>query len=83
MNKQLSYDEMAFVEPLSCCIRAIRRAGFNYDDDNSAHSALVIGLGSIGYLMTQALNAFSVNSYGFDVMPERAKLAKFDKNKNI
>lgn len=81
MNTDLKYDEMAFVEPLSCCIRAVRRAGFNYGDDNSASSALVIGLGSIGYLMTQALKVFNVNSYGFDLMPERAKLAKFDKNK--
>ena len=81
MNKDLKYDEMAFVEPLSCCIRAIRRAGFNYEIDNSIHSALVIGLGSIGYLMTQGLKVFNVDTYGYDVMPERAKLAKFDKNK--
>lgn len=81
MDKDLSYDEMSFVEPLSCCIRAVRRAGFEFGKDNSAFSSLVIGLGSIGYLMTQALKAFNVSSYGFDLMPERAKLAKFDSNR--
>ncbi len=81
MNKDLKYDEMAFVEPLSCCIRAVRRAGFNYNENNSAYSALVIGLGSIGYLMTQALKVFGVDTYGFDLIPERASLADFDKNK--
>lgn len=81
MNNDLKYDEMAFVEPLSCCIRAVRRAGFEFKKDNSKFSALVIGLGSIGYLMTQALSAFKVSTFGFDLMDERAKLAKFDPNR--
>ncbi len=80
MNRELKYDEMAFVEPLSCCIRAVRRAGYEYGKDNSKFSSLVVGLGSIGYLMTQALKAFGVNAYGFDLMPDRAKLAKFNPN---
>ncbi|MBR2069321.1 MAG: alcohol dehydrogenase catalytic domain-containing protein [Candidatus Gastranaerophilales bacterium] len=81
MNKDLTYDEMAFLEPLSCCIRAVRRAGFKYGEDNSKYSSLVIGLGSIGYLMTKALSAFKVSAYGFDLMPERARLANFNLNK--
>jgi len=81
MNQDLKYDEMAFLEPLSCVIRAVRRAGFEYNKDNSKFSALVVGLGSIGYLTTQALKAFNVNAFGFDIMPERQKLAKFDKDK--
>ncbi len=81
MNKDLEYDEMAFLEPLSCCIRAIKRAGFCYDEDNSMRSALVIGLGSIGYLMYSALKAFQVDAYGFDIMSERQKTARFDKDK--
>ena len=48
MSNELKNDEKAFLEPLSCCIRAIRRAGFEYDKDNSKFSALVVGLGSIG-----------------------------------
>lgn len=81
MNKELEYDEMAFLEPLSCCIRAIRRAGFAYDENNSAFSALIVGLGSIGYLMYNALKAFQVDAYGFDIMSERQKSARFDKDK--
>ena len=81
MNPDLKYDEMAFLEPLSCCIRAVRRAGFKYGENISKFSALVVGLGSIGYLMTQALNAFGIDAYGFDIMPERQKMAKFDKDK--
>jgi len=81
MNPDLKNDEKAFLEPLSCCLRAIRRAGFSYSEDNSKFSALVVGLGSIGYLMTKGLEAFRVDTYGFDVAPERAKKAKYDENK--
>ena len=75
MNQFLKDDEKAFLEPLSCCLRAIRRAGFEYKKDNSMHSALVIGLGSIGLLMLKGLRAFGVNAYGLDVSQERSILA--------
>ena len=86
MNDNLKDDEKAFVEPLSCCIRAVERAGFNYNDDNSKFSSLVIGLGSIGLLMMKALKAFRVNTFGFDINKERMELANrhgfsFDENK--
>lgn len=81
MNPDLKNDEKAFLEPLSCCLRAIRRAGFKYGEDNSNYSALVVGLGSIGYLMTKGLEAFKVDTYGFDVSLERAKRAKYIENK--
>lgn len=85
MSQQLSDDEKAFLEPLSCCIRAIRRAGFEYNKDNSKFNALVVGLGSIGLLMLKGLKAFKVNAYGFDICDERLNLAKdhgfeFDEN---
>lgn len=76
MSEGLEYDEMAFVEPLSCCIRAVERAGFDYKKDNSNFSSLVVGLGSIGLLMTKTLKAFKVNTFGFDVSPERTSIAK-------
>ena len=75
MNQFLQDDEKAFLEPLSCCLRAIRRAGFEYKNDNTAHSALVIGLGSIGLLMLKGLRAFKVNAYGFDINKERSIIA--------
>lgn len=75
MDKSLKDDEKAFLEPLSCCIRAVRRAGFDYKKDNSPYSALVVGLGSIGLLMMKALKAFGVNAFGFDISKERTDLA--------
>lgn len=86
MNQFLKNDEKAFLEPLSCCLRAIRRAGFEYKKDNSSDSALVIGLGSIGLLMLKGLRAFKVNAFGFDISQERSNLAAqhgfcFEENK--
>ena len=86
MNNDLKNDEKAFLEPLSCCLRAIKRAGFEYNKDNSADSALVIGLGSIGLLMLKGLKAFKVNAFGLDISKERTELAlkhgfSFDENK--
>ena len=75
MSDNLKDDEKAFVEPLSCCIRAVERAGFSYNNDNSNFSALVIGLGSIGLLMMKALSAFKVQTFGFDINPKRMELA--------
>lgn len=86
MNPDLENDEKAFLEPLSCVLRAIRRAGFNYNKDNSAFSALVIGLGSIGLLTLKALKAHKVQAFGFDISEERLSLAQkegfsYDENK--
>lgn len=86
MNPDLKDDEKAFLEPLSCCLRAIRRAGFEYGKDNSCFSSLVMGLGSIGLLMLKGLKAFNVDVFGFDVSKERMQLAKkhgfdFDEDK--
>lgn len=48
-------------------------------------NALVIGLGSIGLLMSLGLKAFNVNNFGLDINPERQSFAekfgiKFDEN---
>ena len=75
MNSSLKDDEKAFLEPLSCCLRAIERAGFDYKKDNSIYSALVIGLGSIGLLMLKGLKAFNVDAHGLDISKERQEFA--------
>jgi L-iditol 2-dehydrogenase len=67
--ENLSNDEAAFYEPLGCCVRAIRRADLKPGD-----RALVVGLGSIGLLMAQALNTFGMDVEGFDLKPERMAL---------
>ncbi|MBD5401345.1 alcohol dehydrogenase catalytic domain-containing protein [bacterium] len=69
--ENLTNDEAAFYEPLGCCIRAVKRAGLR---ENS--TALVIGLGSIGILMAQALKAFGMNVIGCDLISSRVELLK-------
>ncbi len=71
----LEYEEAAFLEPLACVVRAIRRAGYELNSDNTKSNALVLGLGSIGFITVQALKAFGVNAYGFDINKERSDFA--------
>lgn len=73
----LSAEEGAFVEPLACCVRAVRRTPIMEGD-----SVVVMGLGSVGLLMMQALKATAgargqhVRVYGVDLLPERLQLAR-------
>jgi len=67
----LSEIEASFYEPLGCCVRAIKRCQLN---NNS--KVLVIGLGSIGLLMTQALKAYGFKVFGCDLIEERINIAK-------
>lgn len=73
----LSAEEGAFVEPLACCVRAVRRTPTLEGD-----SVVVMGLGSVGLLMVQALKAINaahrrpVRVYGVDLLPERLQLAR-------
>jgi len=69
--ENLSYDEAVFYEPLGCCIRAVKRANLNKNS-----TALVIGLGSIGILMAQALRAFGMKVIGCDLLNSRVELLK-------
>lgn len=67
----MTNDEVAFYEPLGCCIRAVKRAGLRQNS-----TALVVGLGSIGILMAQALKAFGMNVIGCDLITSRVELLK-------
>lgn len=69
--KNLDDMEMSFMEPLGCCVRAVKRAGVK-----KASVSLVIGLGSIGLLMGQAVKAFKGDVIGCDLIDERVALAK-------
>ena len=66
----ISNEEMSFYEPLGCCIRAIKRCSLIKGD-----IVLVVGLGSIGLLMGQALKAYGYKVLGCDLIPERIALA--------
>lgn len=63
--------EASFYEPLGCCVRAVKRANLR-----KGSTALVIGLGSIGILMAQALNAFGMDVIGCDLIQERIDFLK-------
>ncbi len=73
----LSDEEGSFVEPLACCVRAVRRTPLLPGD-----SVVVMGLGSVGLLMLQAARAIgaggegAVRVYGVELLPERLSLAR-------
>ena len=64
--ENLTEIEASFYEPLGCCVRAVKRARLN-----AGSKVLVIGLGSIGILMAQALKAFNMDVIGCDLIEER------------
>ena len=63
--------EISFMEPLGCCVRAVKRAGVK-----EGTTSLVIGLGSIGMLMGQAVKAFKGDVIGCDLIDERVSIAE-------
>ena len=67
----LSNIEAAFYEPLGCIVRSIKRANLMGGD-----KALVVGLGTIGILTSQALKAYGADVTGCDLLNERIELAK-------
>lgn len=71
LPENLDEIEGSFYEPLGCCVRAVRRANLT-----EGSKVLVIGLGSIGILMAQALRAFGMNVVGCDLIDERVNLLK-------
>ena len=67
----LSDEEGSFVEPLACCVRAVQRTPMSAGD-----SVVVMGLGSVGLLMLQAVKAIgAAQVYSVDLLPERLRLA--------
>lgn len=67
--ENLTEVEASFYEPLGCCVRAVKRGNLRPGD-----SVLVIGLGSIGILMAQALKAYGADVTGCDLIQERIDL---------
>ncbi len=66
----LSNEETLFMEPLACCVRAVRRSALQPGD-----CVIVIGLGSIGMMMTQTLLNEQMKVITLDLMTERMELA--------
>lgn len=68
--KNLDDMEVSFMEPLGCCVRAVKRA-----DVKEGTTSLIVGLGSIGLLMGQAVKAFKGDVIGCDLIEERVEIA--------
>lgn len=78
VNANLSNIEASFLEPLACCIRAVKRARVR---DNT--KSLILGLGSIGILMGEAVKAYGNQVFGCDLLYDRVCLSEkfgFDKS---
>lgn len=69
--ENLTEIEASFYEPLGCCVRAVKRANLMKNS-----TVLVVGLGSIGILMAQALKAFGMEVTGCDLIAERIEFLK-------
>lgn len=67
----LSDEVASFMEPIACCLRAIKRSRTRPGD-----SVVVLGLGSIGLLMVQLARLHGNRVLGADLLPERARLAR-------
>jgi len=69
--ENLTNEEASFYEPLSCCVRAVRRANLP-----KKSQVLVLGLGSIGILMSQALKSAGMMVTGCDLLSERVEIVR-------
>src|SRR4029078_8818484 len=65
-------DERAvFVEPLACCVRALKRVALLPGD-----TALVVGAGAIGLLFLALLRRYSIQLAALDLRPDRLEQAR-------
>lgn len=67
----VSDEAASFVEPLGCCLRAVRRARVEAGD-----TAVVVGLGSIGHLFVQLLRRAGALVLGVDDVAHRIEFAE-------
>ena len=68
--ENISNEEISFYEPLGCCVRAIKRCNLIEGD-----KVLVVGLGSVGILMSEGIKAMGYKVYGCDLIEERIQFA--------
>src|SRR5260370_21492644 len=69
--RHVSDEAASFVEPLACCLRALRRARIEPGD-----TTVVLGLGSIGCLFVRLLAHAGVTVVGCDPIPPPAPVAQ-------
>lgn len=67
----VSDETASFVEPLACCLRAVKRGRVQAGD-----TTVVLGLGSIGCLLVQLLRRAGATVVGVDPLNDRAARAE-------
>lgn len=67
----LAYDEATFVDPVACCLRALRRCRVR-----SLDRVLVVGAGLMGLLFAQLLRLMQAETFLFDVSTARLGRAR-------
>ena len=67
----LGYAEASLCEPIACCLRNLRRLKPREGD-----TAVVVGLGFIGLIMSQLLARLKAKVVGIEIDPARIRLAK-------
>jgi len=66
-----SYDEIAFSEPLACCLNGIRRTPIVPGD-----TVAIVGVGPIGQMLAQLARIRGARVIALDLDPERLALAR-------
>ena len=67
----LSFEQAAFVEPLACCLRGVRRSGVDLGD-----TVLIVGSGAIGLMLAQIARLYGARVIITDLIPQRLELAR-------
>jgi L-iditol 2-dehydrogenase len=71
LPRHVSFDEGSFAEPLACCLRALQRWNLQ-----PADVVLIVGLGPMGLLMAQLVQASRGIALGTDMDEQRLEFAK-------
>ncbi|HXH11361.1 MAG TPA: alcohol dehydrogenase catalytic domain-containing protein [Alphaproteobacteria bacterium] len=67
----LSFEQASFTEPLACCLRSLRRWSLQ-----PADVVLLVGLGAMGLLMAQLVQAHHAVALGIDLDERRVDFAR-------
>ncbi len=67
----LTDEEASFMEPLGCCVRAVKRAGIQRSD-----VIVLVGLGSIGLLLMQLIRHAGAECIGIELDLKRREFAR-------
>jgi len=71
INKNISYEEASFSEPLACCLYSLKKINLLQKD-----SVVIVGLGTMGLLFNQLIKMNKTISLGIDIDENRIDSAK-------